>query len=194
MLSSFSVSVCDMFAKDAKQLGMLPLILLLLGAQAIGSRTLHRCGLVLEMDALGVPRDQLARWAYLAEIKSSYQTDAVSLPDGNGQRYYGLFQIGDAYWCQSGYTSSRNICGVNCNDLISDNIGAIVKCSQQILSTEGWAPWGGDSQPYPPPETIDNCFEEPVNGTEEFDSSRKSNPLNQACKLGLQAEFKGEFL
>lgn len=186
-----------MSAKDMKQLAML--VLLLLGFQGTqGSRVLDRCKLALEMDAMGVPRDQLARWAYLAEIKSSYRTDALSAPDGNGHRNYGLFQIGDEYWCQSdSHPNGRNICIVNCEDLVSDNIKATVNCAQKILRSEGWGPWGGNYLSYPTPESINDCFEKPVptvhcpNQTSRFDPSgdRKRHCLRPQAKVS-----KSEFL
>lgn len=137
------------------------LLLLLLPDQAVrGHRVLNCRTLAREMYALGVPIDQLARWTYLAEIKSSYQTDAVSIKDANGYRYYGLFQMSDQYFCKSSdHPDAPNICNVRCDDLLSDDISAAVKCAQLVHSKEGFKPWGRDIK-YPSPESIMNCFED----------------------------------
>lgn len=175
-----------MSAKDMKQLAMVVLLLLLLGFQGTqGTRVLNRCTLVLEMDAMGVPRDQLARWAYLAQIKSSYRTDAISPPDGNGNRYYGLFQIGDEYWCRSDSNPyGNNICNVDCKDLLSDNIKATVECAQLILGIEGWRAWC-DDLPYPPPDSINYCFEH-VPTVHSPNRTSESDPSGDRTSRGLQ--------
>lgn len=202
-----------MSKKDAtwQRFAWLPalLLLLLLPEQAAsGHRVLKPCELVLEMYALGVPRDQLARWTYLADIKSSYRTDAVSVKDANGHRYYGLFQMSDQYWCKSSdHPNTPNICNVQCDDLLSDDISAAVKCAQIVHSREGFNPWGYDIQ-YPSPESIDYCFEnvqQPQinrnmqNRTAVEDASGRSRrdlPLEEdANGIGLaQACHKPEFL
>lgn len=121
---------------------------------------LDRCSLAQEMRLIGVPRNQLARWAYWADKKSSYRAGVVSPKDARGYRYYGLFQMSDRYWCKSIYhPNAPNHCNVRCDDLLSDDITAAVKCALHVHSLEGFNPWGWNVV-YPDPESIDDCFDE----------------------------------
>ncbi|XP_037813936.1 lysozyme B-like [Lucilia sericata] len=104
--------------------------------------TYNRCSLVRAMRNIGVPFDQLARWACIAERESSYRTFVVGPPNSDGSRDYGIFQINDRYWCQppSGRFSS-NGCRINCNALLGDDIRPSMNCVQQILRQQGWGAW-----------------------------------------------------
>lgn len=105
------------------------------------ARTMDRCSLAREMANLGVPRDQLARWTCIAEHESSYRTNVVGPANSDGSHDYGLFQINDRYWCQppSGYSS--NGCGLNCGDLLTDQINNSVNCARKVLAEQGWGAW-----------------------------------------------------
>ncbi|KAH8305134.1 hypothetical protein KR059_009394 [Drosophila kikkawai] len=118
------------------------------------ARTMDRCSLAREMSKLGVPRDQLNKWTCIAEIVSSYRTD-VKDPTGKD---YGIFQINDSFWCKPANGNSANGCGVNCNDLLSDDITKSVRCAQKIKAKQGfsaWAVWNRCSGNLP---SINDCF------------------------------------
>ena len=55
----------------------------------------------------------------LAKHESSYDTEAVGGPNGNGSYDHGLFQLNDKFWCDwsSSHPSRRyrNACSTNCN-------------------------------------------------------------------------------
>ncbi|KAH8297781.1 hypothetical protein KR054_009837 [Drosophila jambulina] len=133
---------------------ILVVCVLALAIPSILARTMDRCSLAREMSNLGVPRDQLDKWACIAEIVSSYRTD-VKDPTG---RDYGIFQINDALWCQPASGSSANGCGVNCNDLLSDDITKSVQCAQKIQRQQGWAAWAVWSRCSGSLPSINDCF------------------------------------
>ncbi|XP_032309534.1 lysozyme E-like [Drosophila ananassae] len=134
------------------------LIALALAAPAFG-RTFDRCSLAKEMSALGVPRDQLARWTCIAQHESGFRTNVVGATNSNGSNDYGIFQINNYYWCAppSG-RFSYNECGLSCNALLTDDITHSVRCAQKVLSQQGWSAWStwhfcSGSLP-----SIDSCF------------------------------------
>ncbi|XP_040892612.1 lysozyme C-like [Toxotes jaculatrix] len=47
---------------------------------------------------------------------------------------YGLFQLSDHLVCSDGTTSSPNICGINCSNLIDDDIRDDISCVLKILT------------------------------------------------------------
>lgn len=106
------------------------------------ARTMDRCSLAREMSKLGVPRNELARWTCIAQHESSYRTGIVGPANSDGSHDYGIFQINDRYWCQppNGKHSS-NGCGLNCKDLLSDQINKSVTCARKVLAQQGWAAW-----------------------------------------------------
>ncbi|XP_018784448.1 PREDICTED: lysozyme B-like [Bactrocera latifrons] len=100
---------------------------------------LDRCSLARKMSRFGVPRDQLARWACIAEHES---TDVVGPTNYNGSNEYGLFQINDYYRCQpASGRFSYNQCHIDCNGLLTNNIEPIVRCAQEVLRMQGWSAW-----------------------------------------------------
>ncbi|XP_034476744.1 kelch-like protein 40b isoform X1 [Drosophila innubila] len=126
-----------------------------------GARILDRCTLALEMDELGVPRSDLARWVFIADSASSFRTEVISQPNPDGSKNYGLFQISNRYWCQSlPGIPSKNICNVNCDQLLTDNIKASVDCVLKIKEREGWNPWPAlnDFESFGM-TSIDDCFD-----------------------------------
>lgn len=121
--------------------------------------TMDRCSLAQEMDRLGVPRDQLARWACIAEHESDYRTGVVGPPNSDGSNDYGIFQINDRYWCQpSNNKKSANGCGVSCEALLSDDITSSVRCAQKVLKEQGWSAWSTWKFCNGNLPSIDDCF------------------------------------
>ncbi|XP_032586614.1 lysozyme P-like [Drosophila mojavensis] len=113
--------------------------LVLLGT-AEGQRTFNRCTLALELDRLNVPRQEIPRWVYIAQEVSSYRANVVSPIDINGFQHYGIFQIGEQDWCKSA-KGTKNICKVECSELIKDDIQPSLDCARIILREHGWSAW-----------------------------------------------------
>ncbi|XP_026166156.1 alpha-lactalbumin-like [Mastacembelus armatus] len=70
--------------------------------------------------------------------------DGDSSREGRGKRkqkkpwslgLYGLFQLSDGYFCDSGYRWSRNKCGTACSAFTDDNILDDIAC---LVKTDYW--------------------------------------------------------
>ncbi|XP_065368258.1 lysozyme 1-like [Calliphora vicina] len=132
------------------------------GILALASSSLaanKRCTLATDMYNLGVPKDQLAVWTCLAKYESSYKKDLVGPVNENGSKDYGIFQINSKYWCKpSDGSTSYNLCKVNCDDLLTDDITASVACARKVLERQGWKAWSTLSKCQGTLSTIDVCF------------------------------------
>lgn len=120
------------------------LLVILLSITVGAQRTFDRCSLARAMDRLGVPRNQLAQWACIAEHESSYRTWVVGSANSDGSKDHGIFQINDRYWCDPrNGEKSLNICKVDCAALRTDHIDQAVKCAQKVLKKDhnNWAAW-----------------------------------------------------
>ncbi|XP_026849744.1 lysozyme P-like [Drosophila persimilis] len=132
------------------------LIVACLAPGILATRTMDRCSLAREMANHGVPRDQLARWACIADNQSNFHTDAVSPTNDKGFRNYGIFQISNEYWCYSKDQAAREVeCKVKCEAFLEDDITHSVLCAKKILEKQGWSAWPGCTGSLP---SIDNCF------------------------------------
>ncbi|XP_053605609.1 lysozyme-like isoform X2 [Plodia interpunctella] len=78
----------------------------------------------------------------LVEAESSRRTGVVGGPDDDGSYDYGLFQINDRYWCNSGATPGKG-CDVRCKDLLSDDITVASVCAKKIYRQQGFPAWLG---------------------------------------------------
>ncbi|XP_017063418.1 lysozyme X [Drosophila eugracilis] len=138
---------------------LLAICVLFVATPVILARTMDRCSLAREMASMGIPRDQLAKWACIAERESNYRTSVVGPPNSDGSNDYGIFQINDRYWCQpSNGKFSHNGCDVDCDELLSDDITESVKCAQTVLREHGfpaWTTWKYCNGYLP---SIDDCF------------------------------------
>ncbi|CAD7012624.1 lysozyme D-like [Ceratitis capitata] len=133
-------------------------VTLALAASAFGD-VLNRCSLAREMSRLGVPRDQLARWACIAEHESSYRTYVVGPTNYNGSNDYGIFQINDYYWCQpADGRFSYNQCDISCDDLLTNDIEPSVRCAQKVLRMQGFSAWSTWHYCDGRLDNIDDCF------------------------------------
>ncbi|XP_037915727.1 lysozyme-like [Hermetia illucens] len=142
---------------------LLPIFIILGVAIAFASgRRFERCELARILhNRYGFPRNQLADWICLVEWESSFRTDAVGPPNGDGSRDWGLFQINDRYWCQSAnYGNSHNICGVSCERLLSDDITTAVNCVRKIYAAHGFSGWNAWTQHCHSPSSVEHCFVE----------------------------------
>ncbi|XP_018784510.1 PREDICTED: lysozyme 1-like [Bactrocera latifrons] len=133
-------------------------IALALATPALGI-TLNRCSLAREMSRLGVPRDQLARWACIAEHESSYRTHIKGPTNSNGSNDYGIFQINNYYWCQpANGRFSHNECKLSCDALLTDDITNSVRCARKIQAQQGWKAWSTWKYCSGTLPSIDSCF------------------------------------
>ncbi|XP_037795167.1 lysozyme C [Penaeus monodon] len=74
-------------------------------------------------------RNDIKNWVCIAEFESSFNTAAINR-NRNRSTDYGIFQINNKYWCGSDY--GKNVCGIPCSDLMSDDITAAVRCAETV--------------------------------------------------------------
>lgn len=180
------------------------LLLLLLLELRVGNieanrRSLDRCGLALELDALGIPRTELRQWVFIARYTSQYSTSLISEPDRDGSVSYGIFQMSDRIWCQSktNQITSENICKVLCEDLLSDDIKESVMCAQIAKHEMGWTPWPAHRLSlFANPPSIDDCFtRDPLNRTANANPTAQLDFSDINRRIGLSdPTSKREFL
>lgn len=105
-------------------------------------RIMKRCELAREMLRLGTSRSELATWCCIAQYESKFNTSAIGRLNGNWSNDFGLFQVSDRYWCQSKPSrSSSNLCQIDCQHLISEDIQEAVKCAHKVKKLQGWKAW-----------------------------------------------------
>ncbi|XP_018013227.1 lysozyme c-1-like [Hyalella azteca] len=99
-----------------------------------------KCALAKELKCVyGFAQSSLADWVCLVQHESSFNTAAVG--QNKGSKDYGLFQINDYYWCNSG--TGTNDCNINCDKLKDNNIADDVKCAKKIFARHGFNAWYG---------------------------------------------------
>ncbi|KFM60871.1 Lysozyme C-1, partial [Stegodyphus mimosarum] len=86
---------------------------------------------------MGMTKAIAGQWVCLAKFSSGFNTQALHGTYSDGSDDFGIFQINDKY-CRKGTKIS---CGVNCTDLVSDNIVLSAKCATQIFKREGFSHW-----------------------------------------------------
>ncbi|XP_042303785.1 lysozyme C, milk isozyme-like [Sceloporus undulatus] len=100
---------------------------------------LSQCDVAQQLQQLGLDGYagySLANWVCMAYHESSFNTDAINY-DSNGSADFGIFQINSRYWCQNGDEYSSNICGIQCSQLLTNNIAVDVACAKTIV-TDSW--------------------------------------------------------
>ncbi|XP_018011961.1 lysozyme c-1-like, partial [Hyalella azteca] len=103
-----------------------------------------RCALARELKCVyGFAQSSLADWVCLVQHESSFNTAAVGRNGGSRpSKDYGLFQINDYYWCNSG--TGKNVCNIDCYKLKDNNIADDIKCAKTIFGRgHGFNAWYG---------------------------------------------------
>lgn len=183
--------------KASAVIALVLLVQLRLHNSTVRAKVMDRCSVALATDALGVPRDELAQWVFLALDSSEFRTDLVSKANKQDVRRYGIFQLDDSVWCKSkNNINSQNICKINCEDFLSDDIKESVRCAQVAKHEQGWLPWPGHSHYlFANPRSIDDCFTGPhVNRTAIENPPLPVELPNTRNNLGVANECtKGDF-
>lgn len=110
--------------------------------QQTEGRILKRCELAKEMLKLGTPKSDLSTWSCIAQYESKFNTTAIGRLNGNWSNDFGLFQFSDRYWCQSKPSrASANLCHIECQRLLGDDIRESVKCAHYVKKRQGWRAW-----------------------------------------------------
>ncbi|XP_046906345.1 lysozyme C isoform X2 [Hypomesus transpacificus] len=126
---------------------MRALVFLLLAAVA-SAKVYQRCALAKVMKDAGMDGfrgNSLPNWVCLAKWESNYNTEAIN-HNTDGSTDYGIFQINSRYWCDDGRTpGSKNICGIRCRELLTDNIQTAIRCAKRVAQDpngiKAWVAW-----------------------------------------------------
>ncbi|KFM64933.1 Lysozyme, partial [Stegodyphus mimosarum] len=108
------------------------------------------------MHEMGMTKAIAGRWVCLAKFASGFNTQALHGTYSDGSDDFGIFQINDKY-CKKG---AKITCGVNCTDLVSDDIVPSAKCATEIYKREGfshWPAWKNNCRDKSPTWYIQKC-------------------------------------
>ncbi|KAK7929855.1 hypothetical protein WMY93_006250 [Mugilogobius chulae] len=127
-----------------KMQGLVLLVLLCAVAQG---RVYSRCEwaqLLKDQGMDGFEGLKLGEFVCLAKHVSNYNTQAINTnPDGSTDN--GIFQISSKFWCDDRRPNARNICGIDCADLLDDNPLDDINCAKLIVlgsnSLSAWTAW-----------------------------------------------------
>ncbi|KAL0589185.1 Sperm acrosome-associated protein 5 [Plecturocebus cupreus] len=77
----------------------------------------------------------------MAHYESGFDTAFVDHnPDGSSE--YGIFLLNSAWWCDNGITPTKNLCHMDCRDLLNRHILDGIMCAKQIVSSQnGLSAW-----------------------------------------------------
>ncbi|XP_048876922.1 lysozyme C II-like isoform X2 [Brienomyrus brachyistius] len=109
------------------------------------AKIFERCELARKLKASGLDGYRgysLPNWVCLSSWESSYNTAATN-QNSDGSTDYGIFQINSRWWCNDFKTPrAKNACGINCSQLLTDNIDVAIKCAKRVVSDpNGMAAW-----------------------------------------------------
>ncbi|XP_067848350.1 lysozyme C-2-like [Heptranchias perlo] len=128
---------------------LLVLNLLLLATSA---KIFERCELAQTLKAHGLDGFHgysLANWLCMAYSASGFNAQTIKNYRNEGiisSTNYGIFQINNRQWCNDGTTKfSYNLCGINCHNLLDDDIIDDIQCVKSVVVTqlgmEIWPDW-----------------------------------------------------
>lgn len=116
-------------------------LFLLLTFSDVSSKVYERCELANELyNVHNLPLDQIPTWVCIAKHTSNFSTKIVNHLIG-----YGIFGIGNIYWCS--LKEEKKQCNVKCADLETDDITNDVNCIEIIydrtkrLKGDGYLAW-----------------------------------------------------
>ncbi|XP_063149056.1 lysozyme C, milk isozyme-like [Candoia aspera] len=82
----------------------------------------------------------IGHWICLVLFTSRYDTEHYEYAEG--QPYYGLFHLSGLIWCTNGRHSTQNICKIDCEQFLDDNIADDIKCAKEVAkSKSGMMSW-----------------------------------------------------
>uniref|UniRef100_A0A8C4EQE4 lysozyme n=1 Tax=Dicentrarchus labrax TaxID=13489 RepID=A0A8C4EQE4_DICLA len=86
----------------------------------------------------------LANWVCLTQHESNYNTGAIN-HNTDGSTDYGIFQINSRWWCNNGLTPTSNACGIQCSELLTNDVSVAIKCAKRVVRDPNgigaWVAW-----------------------------------------------------
>ncbi|XP_026567424.1 lysozyme C, milk isozyme-like [Pseudonaja textilis] len=109
---------------------------LCLFAQASEAKIYSKCEMYKELKKHGMEdynKVGLGHWLCLILFSSGFNTEHYVYTEG--QPYYGLFHLSGLIWCTDGRHNSQNICRIDCEQFLDDDITDDIKCAKIIART-----------------------------------------------------------
>ncbi|XP_077314557.1 lysozyme C-like [Lithobates pipiens] len=112
---------------------------------AVSSVKLDRCTFIAKLKKvpglIGYKGYTVGDYVCLANFISNFETSLH-----NSKDEYGIMQINSYWWCDDGIKPGRkNLCGVNCNDLLNNDITNDLRCLKRIAEDPNglgaWPVW-----------------------------------------------------
>ncbi|XP_008400574.1 lysozyme C-like [Poecilia reticulata] len=131
---------------------MKTLVLLLLLVAVANAKRFERCDWARTLKAGGMDGYRgisLADWVCLTQHESGFNTRATNR-NRDGSTDYGIFQINSRWWCRDGGVSRSNGCGINCSQLLTDDVTAAITCAKRVVrdpnGIRAWVAWRDNCQ------------------------------------------------
>ncbi|PNJ69528.1 sperm acrosome-associated protein 5 [Pongo pygmaeus] len=113
----------------------------------VDAKIYERCELAARLERAGLNGYKgygVGDWLCMAHYESGFDTAFVDHnPDGSSE--YGIFQLNSAWWCDNGITPTKNLCHMDCHDLLNRHILDDIMCAKQIVSSQNglsaWTSW-----------------------------------------------------
>ncbi|XP_024435750.3 sperm acrosome-associated protein 5-like [Desmodus rotundus] len=120
-------------------------VTLVLIVATVDAKIYERCDLVMKLEKAGLNGFQgygIGDWLCMAHYESGFDTSFMNHnPDGSSD--YGIFQLNSAWWCDNGVTPTKNLCHMECHDLLNRHILDDILCAKQVVSSKnGMNAWG----------------------------------------------------
>ncbi|KAG5268106.1 hypothetical protein AALO_G00208310 [Alosa alosa] len=106
------------------------------------SRRFQRCEVAKIFRAGGLDGfggHSLGNYVCMAFWETKWKSHKVRSADVG--KDYGIFQINSYKWCDDGTPGGKNLCKVNCADLLNDDLVASINCLKIIVEQDGLKAW-----------------------------------------------------
>ncbi|XP_016073866.1 PREDICTED: sperm acrosome-associated protein 5-like [Miniopterus natalensis] len=125
--------------------GTVVMTLTMLIDATVDAKIYERCDLAMKLEKAGLNGFQgygIGDWLCMAHYASGFDTSVVD-HNVDGSSQYGIFQLNSAWWCDNGVTPTKNLCHMECHDLLNRHILDDIFCAKQVASSwNGMNAWG----------------------------------------------------
>ncbi|XP_069895477.1 sperm acrosome-associated protein 5 [Dipodomys merriami] len=113
----------------------------------VDAKIYERCEIARKLEKAGLNGYRgytIGDWLCMAHYESGFDSAFVDHnPDGSSD--YGIFQLNSAWWCDNGITPTRNLCHMDCRDLLNRHLLDDILCAKRVVSSHdsmrAWNSW-----------------------------------------------------
>ncbi|XP_048191668.1 sperm acrosome-associated protein 5 [Perognathus longimembris pacificus] len=121
--------------------------LITLMSVTVDAKIYERCEIARKLEKAGLNGYRgytIGDWLCMAHYESGFDSAFVDHnPDGSSD--YGIFQLNSAWWCDNGVTPTRNLCHMDCHDLLNRHLLDDILCAKRVVSSydsmRAWDSW-----------------------------------------------------